>query len=118
MRHRKSWRFSAPFTDFSATLDLYSEGFAFTQIDSYIIAYMHFYNQKQIISLSITIAITVAVTMSKSKAPEYPKFDTQTPELRKAITTTIAAIPADHWVRLRKNELFADLEDGFIRIRN
>ena len=56
--------------------------------------------------------------MSKSKAPEYPKFDTQTPELRKAINTVIAAIPADHWVRPRKNELFIDLEDGFIRIRN
>ena len=56
--------------------------------------------------------------MSKSKAPEYPKFDTQTPELRKAITTAIAAIPADHWVRPRKNKLFTDPEDGFIRIRN
>jgi hypothetical protein len=56
--------------------------------------------------------------MSKSKAPEYPKFDTQTPELRKAITTVITAIPADHWVRPRKNELFADPEDGFICIRN
>ena len=56
--------------------------------------------------------------MSKSKALEYPKFDTQTPELRKAITTVIAAIPADHWVRPRKNELFIDLEDGFIHIHN
>jgi hypothetical protein len=37
---------------------------------------MHFYNQKQIILLSITIAITVAVTMLKSKALEYSKFDT------------------------------------------
>jgi hypothetical protein len=118
VRHSKSWRFGALFTDFSATLDSYSEGFAFAQIDSHIIAYTHFYNQKQIISLSITIAITVAVTMSKSKAPEYPKFDTQTPELCKAITTAIAAIPADHWVRPRKNELFADLEDGFIHIYN
>ena len=56
--------------------------------------------------------------MSKSKAPEYSKFDTQTLELRKAITTIITAILADHWVRPRKNELFIDLEDGFIRIRN
>jgi hypothetical protein len=68
--------------------------------------------------LSITIAITVAVTMSKSKTLKYPKFDTQILELRKAITTVITAIPADHWVRLRKNELFIDPEDGFIRIRN
>jgi hypothetical protein len=56
--------------------------------------------------------------MSKSKAPEYSKFDTQTLELRKAITTAITTIPADHWVRLRKNELFTDPEDSFIRIRN
>ena len=56
--------------------------------------------------------------MSKSKAPEYPEFNTQTPELRKAIATAIAAIPTDHWVRPRKNELFADPEDAFIRIRN
>ena len=56
--------------------------------------------------------------MSKSKALEYPKFDTQTPELCKAITTIIAAIPADHWVYPCKNELFTDLEDGFIHIHN
>jgi hypothetical protein len=56
--------------------------------------------------------------MSKLKAPEYPKFNTQTPELRKAIDAAIAAIPTDHWVRPRKNELFADPEDAFIRIRN
>jgi hypothetical protein len=56
--------------------------------------------------------------MSKLKTPKYPKFDTQILELRKAITTVITAIPADHWVRLRKNELFIDPEDGFIRIRN
>jgi hypothetical protein len=56
--------------------------------------------------------------MSKLKALEYPKFDTQTLELCKAITTIITAIPADYWVRPRKNELFIDLEDGFIRIRN
>ena len=79
---------------------------------------MHFYNQKQIILLSITVAITIAVTMSKSKAPEYPEFNTQTPELRKTITTAIAAIPTNHWVRPRKNELFADPKDAFIRIRN
>jgi hypothetical protein len=56
--------------------------------------------------------------MSKSKALEYPKFNTQTPELYKAITTIITAIPANHWVRPCKNELFTDLEDGFIRIYN
>jgi hypothetical protein len=56
--------------------------------------------------------------MSKSKALEYPKFDTQTPELCKAITTIITIIPADYWVRPRKNKLFADPEDGFIRIHN
>ena len=118
MRHSKSWRFGALFTDFSATLDSCSEGFAFAQTDSHTIAHTHFYNQKQIILLSITVAITIAVTMSKSKAPEYPEFNTQTPELRKAIATAIAAIPTDHWVRPRKNELFADPKDAFIRIRN
>ena len=56
--------------------------------------------------------------MSKSKALKYPKFDTQTLELHKAITIVITIIPADHWVRPRKNELFIDPEDGFIRIRN
>jgi hypothetical protein len=56
--------------------------------------------------------------MSKSKAPEYSKFDTQTSELRKAIATLITAILANHWVRPRKNELFIDPEDGFICIRN
>jgi hypothetical protein len=56
--------------------------------------------------------------MLKLKAPEYPKFDTQTPELCKAITIIIAVIPTDHWVCPRKNELFTDLEDGFIRICN
>jgi len=70
------------------------------------------------ITVAITVTITIAVTMSKSKALEYPEFNTQTPELRKTITTAIAAIPTDHWVRPRKNELFTDLEDAFIRIRN
>ena len=56
--------------------------------------------------------------MSKSKALEYPKFNTQTPKLYKAIAIAIAAIPIDHWVRLRKNELFADPKDAFIYIRN
>jgi hypothetical protein len=68
--------------------------------------------------LSITVAATVAVTMSKSKALEYPKFNTQILELRKAITSVINTISTDYWVRLRKNELFADPEDAFIRIRN
>ena len=70
------------------------------------------------IIVAITIAVTIAVTMSKSKALEYPEFNTQTPELRKAIATAIAAISTNHWVRLRKNELFIDLEDAFIHICN
>lgn len=53
-----------------------------------------------------------------SKLPEYPRFDTQTPELRKHIATAIAAIPADHLVRPRKNKLFADPEDAYIRLRD
>jgi len=40
------------------------------------------------------------------------------PELCKRIETTIAAIPPDHWVRLKKNELFADPETAYIRIRD
>jgi hypothetical protein len=56
--------------------------------------------------------------MSKPKALEYLKFNTQILELYKAITTIITTIPADYWVRLRKNELFIDPEDGFIYIRN
>jgi hypothetical protein len=70
------------------------------------------------ITITITIAVTIAITMSKSKALEYPKFNTQTPKLYKAIAIAIAAIPIDHWVRLRKNELFADPKDAFIYIRN
>ena len=50
--------------------------------------------------------------------PDYPHFDTQTPELRHRIDTAIAAIPPDHWVRPATGELFADPEDAFIRIRN
>ena len=56
--------------------------------------------------------------MLKSNAPEYPKFDTQTPELRQRIATAINAIPPDHWVRPKKNELFADPETAFIRLRD
>ena len=66
--------------------------------------------------MSITVA--VAVTILKSKAPEYSKFDTQTLELRRHIATTIDAISPDHWVRPKKNELFADLETAFIRLRD
>ena len=62
------------------------------------------------------MSITVAVTMLKSKAPEYSKFDTQTLELRRHIATTIDAISPDHWVRPKKNELFADPETAFIRL--
>ena len=36
----------------------------------------------------------IAVTMSK--APEYPQFNTQTPELRQRITTAITIIPFNH----------------------
>jgi hypothetical protein len=50
--------------------------------------------------------------------PEYPIFDTQTPELRKYIATVINALSPNHLVRPKAGELFADLEDAFIRIRN
>ena len=66
--------------------------------------------------MSITIAITVAVTMSKSKALEYPEFNTQTLKLRKAIATAIAALSPDHLPAI--GEPFADPEDAFIRTRN
>jgi hypothetical protein len=56
--------------------------------------------------------------MSKLKKPVYPHFNTQTPELRKRIETAITAIPLDHWVRPKKNELFADPETAYIRIRD
>jgi hypothetical protein len=56
--------------------------------------------------------------MSKPEKPVYPHFDTQTPELRQCINTTIAAIPPDHWVRPKKNELFTDPETAFIRLRD
>jgi len=46
--------------------------------------------------------------MSQLEKPVYPHFNTQTPELRQRIATAIAAIPPDHWVRPKKNELFAD----------
>ena len=51
-----------------------------------------------------------------SKAPEYPQFDTQTPELRQYITTAIAIIPPNYWVRPKKNELFTDPKAAFIRL--
>jgi hypothetical protein len=70
------------------------------------------------VAVAVTIVITVAITMSKPKPPRYPEFNTQTPELRNAIATAIDAIPAHHWVRPRKNEVFANPEDAFIRIRN
>ena len=70
------------------------------------------------VAVTVAVAVAIAITISKSKALEYPKFNTQTPELRKAIATAIAAIPANHWVRPRKNELFTDPEDAFIRICN
>ena len=56
--------------------------------------------------------------MSKLEKPVYPHFNTQTPELRKRIETIITAIPLNHWVRLKKNELFADPETAYIRIRD
>jgi hypothetical protein len=51
-----------------------------------------------------------------SKLPEYPRFDTQTPELPKHIATAIAALSPDHLPAI--GELFADPEDAFIRTRN
>jgi len=53
-----------------------------------------------------------------SEPPEYPHFATQTPELRQRIDTAISAIPTDHWVRPIKNEVFADPQDAYIRIRD
>lgn len=53
-----------------------------------------------------------------SKLPEYPRFTTQTPALRQRLATAIAAIPPAHSLRPVKNELFADSEDAFIRLRN
>jgi hypothetical protein len=46
--------------------------------------------------------------MSQLEKPVYPHFNTQTLELRQRITTIIAAIPPDYWVRPKKNELFVD----------
>jgi hypothetical protein len=68
--------------------------------------------------VTIASAITIAITMSKPEKPIYPHFNTQTPELRQRIDTAIAAIPPDHWVRPKKNELFADPETAFIRLRD
>jgi hypothetical protein len=51
-----------------------------------------------------------------SKAPEYPQFNTQTPELHERIATVIAAIPPDYWARPKKNKLFTDSEAAFIRL--
>jgi hypothetical protein len=67
------------------------------------------------ITVAVAITITTTITMSK---PEYPIFDTQTPELCKRITTVINALPPDHLVRPKAGELFTDPEDAFIRIRN
>jgi hypothetical protein len=53
-----------------------------------------------------------------SKLPEYPHFDTQTPELYKRITTVIIAILPVHLLCLVKIELFIDLEDAFVHLRN
>jgi hypothetical protein len=52
------------------------------------------------------------------KLPKYPRFDTQTPELRKRIATAIAALPSNHLVRPATKELFTDPENAFIRLRN
>jgi hypothetical protein len=56
--------------------------------------------------------------MLKSKALEYPKFNTQTPELHWRIATAINAIPPNHLVRPKKNKLFADPKTAFIRLRD
>jgi hypothetical protein len=67
------------------------------------------------ITVAVAITITTTITMSK---PEYPIFNTQTPELRKHITTVINTLSSNHLVRLKARELFIDPEDAFIRIRN
>jgi hypothetical protein len=61
--------------------------------------------------------MTIAATMSL-KLPEYPHFATQTPELRQRLGTAIATIPPAHLLRPVKNELFADPEDAFVRLRD
>jgi hypothetical protein len=50
--------------------------------------------------------------------PDYLHFDIQTPELRHYIDIVITIIPLDYWVRLATRELFIDLEDAFIYMRN
>jgi hypothetical protein len=52
------------------------------------------------------------------KLPEYPHFATQTPELRQYIAIIIAVIPPVYLRHPVKNELFTDLEDAFIYLRN
>ena len=56
--------------------------------------------------------------MSKLEKPVYPYFNTQILELCKRIKTAIAAILPDHWVCLKKNELFADPKIAYIYIYN
>jgi hypothetical protein len=94
------------------TLDLSSE------LGTDVVTYNHTHTSINHKSIAITITIVITITMSKLEKPVYPHFNTQTPELRKRIETAIAAIPLDHWVRPKKNELFADPETAYIRIRD
>lgn len=58
----------------------------------------------------------IAVTMLE--LPEYPHFNTQTLELRQRIATAIASIQPAHLLRPVTNEVFANPEDAFIRLRD
>jgi hypothetical protein len=60
--------------------------------------------------------MTIVATMAKLL--EYPHFNTQTPALRQRLAATIAAIPAAHLLRPVTGEVFADLEDAFVRLRD
>jgi hypothetical protein len=52
------------------------------------------------------------------KLPEYPHFATQTLELRQHIAIIITVVSTVYLLRPVKNELFIDLEDAFICLRN
>jgi hypothetical protein len=56
--------------------------------------------------------------MSNPEKLDYLYFNTQTLELRHYINTIIAAISSNHWLCLAIGELFIDLEDAFIYMRN
>jgi hypothetical protein len=48
----------------------------------------------------------------------YPHVTTQTAKLRAEIAEAIAALPPTHLLRPVQNEVFADPEDAYIRIKN